>query len=76
MSQVKKLSDLEVGDVGNILELNLPKTLKSKLMSLGFTEGARIECIGKSPLGDPAAYLIRGGVVALRIEDCDNIIVL
>ena len=37
---------------------------------MGLTEGARVECLHRSPLGDPAAYAIRGAVVALR--DCDS----
>ena len=30
-------------------------------------------CIAKSPAGDPAAYLIRGAVIALRGKDAAGI---
>ena len=36
---------------------------------------SRVECIGISPMGDPAAYLIRGAVIALRSEDAAGIFV-
>ena len=75
MSNIKRLSELEVGDVGTLVSLPERHSLKNKLMNLGFTKGSRIECIGKSPLGDPSAFLIRGGVVALRNEDCFEIFI-
>ena len=31
--------------------------------------GTRVTCQGHSPAGDPAAYLIRGAVIALREQD-------
>ena len=33
----------------------------------------RVECLGKAISGDPAAYLIRGAVTALRSEDAAKI---
>ena len=75
MSNVKRLSDLEVGEVGTLVSMGERHSLKNKLMNLGFTRGTRIECIGKSPLEDPVAFLIRGGVVALRREDCFEILI-
>jgi len=41
-----------------------------------FLEGARVECIMKSPLGDPVAYLVKGAVIALRREDAASITVV
>ena len=38
-------------------------------MDLGFTEGAKVTVIRKSPIGDPTAYRIRGAVIALRKEE-------
>ena len=35
----------------------------------------RFECLGKAISGDPAAYLIRGAVIALRSEDAAKIAV-
>ena len=38
-------------------------------MFLGLIPGTRVTCQGRSPAGDPAAYLVRGTVVALRARD-------
>lgn len=38
-------------------------------MDLGLIPGVKIDCVGRSPLGDPAAYSVLGAVIAIR--DCD-----
>ncbi len=43
--------------------------IRRRLLDLGMIPGTRVECLQKSPAGDPAAYLIRGAVIALRCED-------
>ena len=42
---------------------------------MGLIEGTSVECVGKSPLGDPAAYLVRGAVIALRSQESDRIFI-
>ena len=44
-----------------------------RLRDLGLIEGTKVKCILKSPLGDPAAYKIRGAVIAIRREDAADI---
>ncbi len=44
-----------------------------RLRDLGLIEGTKVKCVLKSPLGDPAAYKIRGAVVAIRREDAADI---
>ena len=46
-----------------------PCDMQQRLLDLGFLENTEIECVGKSPLGDPAAYVVCGAVVALRRAD-------
>ena len=43
------------------------------LRDLGLIENTRVVCLGRSPMGDPSAYLIRGTVIALRRCDCCGI---
>ena len=38
-------------------------------MDIGAINGTLVECVLKSPCGDPKAYLIRGAVIAIRDED-------
>ena len=47
--------------------------LKSRMESMGITEGAEIIPLFKSPFGDPIAYSVKGCVVALRKSDCEAI---
>ena len=44
-----------------------------RLSDLGLIEGTKVKCVLKSPLGDPAAYKIRGAVIAIRREDAADI---
>lgn len=44
-----------------------------RLAHLGFLEGTPIACVGYSPHGNPRAYLLRGCVMALRMEDIEQI---
>ena len=50
--------------------------LKSRMESMGITEGAEIIPLFKSPFGDPIAYGASGSVIALRSSDCRGIIVM
>ena len=50
--------------------------LKSRMESMGITEGAEIIPLFKSPFGDPIAYGVSGSVIALRSSDCRWIIVM
>ena len=50
-------------------------SMRRRLQDIGLVEGTRVECLQKSPSGDPVAYLIRGAVIALRSEDAGKILV-
>ena len=42
---------------------------------MGLVEGTRVECLGMSPGGDPKAFLVRGAVLAIRGQDCRDIMI-
>ena len=67
--QTKTLLCLSPGGWGTVTAAVTEGGLGRRLADLGFTPGARVRCAMKSPFGDPAAYLIRGAVVALRDRD-------
>ena len=46
-----------------------------RLMELGLGDGTIVECLGRSPWGDPSGVLIRRAVIALRKADCAGILV-
>lgn len=69
------LNKLRQNKTGIVTELKNSGVIRRRLQDLGIIEGTRIECIGKSPLGDPKAYLIKGTQIALRNNDAEKIIV-
>ncbi len=75
MEAEKKLSNVKVGEKVIVCNINSSEKISRRLFDIGIIKNTVIECVGKSPLGDPSAYLIRGAVIALRSEDSENIIV-
>ena len=70
-----KLAELKVGEKAKILSVDADANIKRRLQDIGLINGTTVECLYKSPLGDPKAFLIRGTVIALRCEDSNNILI-
>lgn len=70
MANSVPLCALAPGEQGLVLELAMTGSMRRRLLDIGLTDGTPVECLGRSPLGDPSAYLIRGAVIAIRAEDC------
>ncbi len=68
------LCDLRPGEGGVVRQLNTVGSMRRRLMDLGMIPGAAAVCVGVSPAGDPAAYRIRGAVVALRRADAATVL--
>ena len=49
--------------------------MAGRLADLGFVPGTGVECALVSPAGDPAAYRLRGSLIALRRRDAALILV-
>lgn len=64
------LNKLKIGEEGLVTEASKNNR---RLKDLGLVKGARVKCVLKSPLGDPAAYDICGAVVAIRKEDASSV---
>lgn len=75
--QVRRLSDLEVGDHAIVVGLSpqLRGLVRDRLLNLGFVPGTSIEIAMRAPAGDPTAYRVRGSTIALRREQADRILV-
>lgn len=69
------LDILKPGDEATVDRLTSKCKMKDRLTSLGFCRGEKIVCVMLSPLGDPAAYLIRGTLIALRRSDARGVAV-
>lgn len=64
-----RLCDISPGDTAVISGMYAQGSMRRRLRDIGLVEGAEVECLMRSPLGDPSAYLIKGAVMALRRED-------
>lgn len=69
------LDDTAVGERVVVKQLETEGAMRRRLLDIGLCEGTTVECVGRSPMGDPSAYLIRGAVIAIRARDCRSVIV-
>ena len=69
------LNTLKPGQHAVVRALHSSGSMRRRLLDIGLIENTEVECIGRSPAGDPSAYLIRGAVIAIRSEDSRNILV-
>ena len=75
MNGLYKLSDLKQGEKALVFQINSKSEIARRFRDIGLINGTEISCIHKSPLGDPAAYMIRGALIAIRSEDADTVLV-
>ena len=71
--QVSVLSELNVGESGVVVALDLPESVQNHLMHMGFVPNALITPLRRAPAGDPTVYGIDGMEIALRHETADAI---
>ena len=67
----KKLNRIELGGACRVLSIE--GSLRAELAEQGITAGAVLTRLFDAPCGDPAAYLVRGAVTALRSKDAERI---
>ena len=71
----RSLNEIKPGETAVVERLRTHGAMRRRLLDIGLVEGTRVECVGISPMGDPAAYLIRGAVIAIRSADSRDVIV-
>ncbi|HIZ19929.1 MAG TPA: ferrous iron transport protein A [Firmicutes bacterium] len=69
------LNHIRQGETARVKTLKSTGSMRRRLLDIGLVEGTRVECVQRSPAGDPVAYLIRGAVIALREEDSSRVLV-
>jgi len=67
------LSQLNVGESGILIALDLPESVQNHLMHMGFVPNAMVTALRRAPAGDPTVYSIDGMEIALRHETADAI---
>lgn len=70
-----RLSDLEQGSWGEVLELGPECTgfSRRRLLDLGLTPGASVQVALDNTFGDPRAFRIRGTTIALRKQQAEQV---
>lgn len=69
------LCALRPGEGAVVCRLLSAGGLRRRLMDIGLIPGGAVQCVGRSPGGDPAAYRIRGAIVVLRDADAAQVVV-
>lgn len=75
MGKEKSICALEPGQSGIVRQLLTTGTIRRRLQDIGMIQGTEVECLGRSPAGDPSAYRIRGAVIAIRSEDAQSVLI-
>ena len=71
--QVSVLSELNVGESGILVALDLPESVQNHLMHMGFVPNAMVTALRRAPAGDPTVYCVDGMQIALRHETAEAI---
>ena len=67
------LNDLQPGQQAIVQELRSTGSIRRRLLDMGLIQNTIVQCLGRSPGGDPSAFLIRGAVIAIRAVDGKHI---
>jgi ferrous iron transport protein A len=70
---VRVLSELNVGESGILVALDLPESVQNHLMHMGFVPNALVTAMRRAPAGDPTVYNVDGMEIALRHETAEAI---
>ena len=72
---MKTLFDLKAGQKCLVEKIMVSGGMRRRFLDIGLTPNTVVECVNVSPSGDPKAFLIRGAVIAIRKEECENILI-
>ncbi len=75
MSQIRKLTEIEIGQAAVIVKVNGAGAARRRMIDMGMTKGSRVEVIRKAPMGDPVEFRVKGYHLTLRKAEADLILV-
>ena len=73
MFEQLSMNTLLDGQSALVSRVDAEPSMRRRLLDIGLIPGTRVTCTAVSPAGDPAAYLIRGAVIALRGRDAGGV---
>lgn len=74
MQELIPLCRIGVGRCAKVKRIDVRGSMRRRFLDIGLVEDAIVECVGRSPSGDPSAYRIRGAIVAIREDDCMGVL--
>ena len=72
-SEAEPLSGLQPGQRGKVLAVEVPGSMRGRVMEMGFTVGTVIEVVRFAPMGDPMEFKVRGAHISLRKAEAAGI---
>ena len=72
-TEIFSLCTLKEGQSAYVADVEADSAMRRRLLDIGLIPGTRVTCMAKSPAGDPAAYRIRGAIIALRGTDARGV---
>ena len=73
VGRLSVLSELNVGESGVLVALDLSESVQNHLMHMGFVPDALVTAVRRAPAGDPTVYGVDGMEIALRHETAEAI---
>jgi ferrous iron transport protein A len=70
-----RLSELKVGEGGNIVKLLATGGFRQRLLEMGLVRGEQIFVKRVAPLGDPVEYSIKDYRLSMRRREAEKILV-
>jgi Fe2+ transport system protein FeoA len=67
------LSGLQPGQRGKVIAIEVPGSMRGRLMEMGFTIGTVIDFVRFAPMGDPMEFKVRGAHISLRKAEATGI---
>ena len=75
MTERRKLSALQPGEGGTVVEISGSGDGVQRLMDMGLIRGTAVKVIRHAPLGDPLEVRVRGFMLTLRRSEAEHITV-
>ncbi len=67
------LSQFQPGQRGKVLAIELPGSIRGRILEMGLTLGTTVEVVRFAPLGDPIELKVRGAHLSLRKTEAAGI---
>jgi ferrous iron transport protein A len=67
------LRDLSDGESARVAGIDLPASMRLRLLELGFLPDAPVRAVRRAPLGDPMQVFIRGSHLSIRAREAGGI---